>query len=116
MNVELSTWQRAGLIQALGAMRGNVATLRLALGALEAVEFTEEEREEIEYVEVQGQATWNEAGAKRTWEIELGEKEAQFTAGVVERFEQWPVAKAEEVFALIELLKAKQVADDKAKS
>jgi len=105
MKLQLSTWQRAGLVQVLGQVRGNVATLRLALAALESLEFTDEERSEIKYVEGQGQATWNEAGAERAWEIELGEKEAQFTAGVVEGFGDWPVAKAEEVFALIELLK-----------
>jgi len=102
MNVELSTWQRAGLIQALGAVRGNVATLRLAFGVLEAVGFTEEEAAEIGYREEGGRATWDEAGAERVWEVELGKKEARFAAGVVERWEQWPVGRAEEVFGLVE--------------
>jgi len=105
MRMELSTWQRAGLIQVLGAVRGNVATLRLALGALEAVEFTEEERLEIGYREEGGRAEWNEAGAERVWELEVGEREARFAAGVVEGWEQWPVGRAEEVFGLVDKLK-----------
>jgi len=104
MKLELSTWQRAGLVQVLGAVRGNVATLKLALGALEVVGFTEEEAAEIGYQEEDGRASWNEAGAERVWEVELGNKEAKFAAGVVERWEQWPVGRAGEVFGLVEEL------------
>ena len=104
MNVELSTWQRAGLIQALGAVRGNVATLRLAFGVLEAVGFTEEEAAEIGYREEGDRATWDEVGAERVWEMDLGKKDAKFAAVVVDRFEGWKAKDAEKVFGLVEEL------------
>jgi len=102
--LELSTWQRVGLIQALGMSEGNVATLRLAFRVLEAVEFTEEEQEEIEYREDDGQARWNEAGAKRLWEVGLGKKEAKFAASVVDKFGGWKTKDASKVFDLLEKL------------
>ena len=105
MRIQLTTWQRAGLIMAVSQARGNVGVLRLGLEALEALEWTEEEREEIGYREVGGRAEWNEAGADRVWEVDLGEKAARFVAGVVEGFGGWPVARAEEVFRLIEELR-----------
>lgn len=104
MRLQLSTWQRAGLIAALGQVRGNVATLRLALKALEAVEWTREEQEEIEYQEEAGRAEWNEAGAGRVWEVEVEERVARFAKGVVEGYNQWPMGKAAEVFDLVEQL------------
>ena len=104
MRLHLSTWQRAGLIVALGQVRGNVATLRLALEALEAVEWSREEQEEIEYQQENGRAKWNEAGAGRVWEVEVGGKVARFMRGVVEGYGQWPVGKVVEVFDLEEQL------------
>ena len=104
MMIQLSTWQRAGLIQALGAVRGNVATLRLGLETLEVVEFTNAERAEIEYVEADGQVSWSEAGAQRVWKIELGKRDARFAAGAVDRFEEWKAKDAPKVFDLLERL------------
>ena len=89
---------------ALGQLRGDVATLRLALRAIDALDFTEEERAEIGLHGDNGQMAWNDAGAARAWDISLDKREAAFVARVAQDYRQWPVAKVKEVLDLFEQL------------
>lgn len=109
MELTLTTWERISLVDVVGQVRGNLATLRKAGKALDVLELTDEEEEEIELVRTLGPEgsviQWNDKGDQRTWEVEIGDKEA---AAIVKRafvqHEGWRVGERERVEALAEKL------------
>jgi len=104
MELELTIWQRAILVQVVNGTRGDVRAFRMALRALEVLEFTEEEREEIGLVEEAGQMRWQAEAMGRTFTIALEKPELRFIRNAAEGFQGWPVAQAGEVLDLLEKL------------
>jgi len=101
VDMQLTIWQRAMLVQVVSGTRVDMRALRVALRALEALEFSEEEREEVGLVEEGGQMRWPADSVGRTFTIALEKPELRFVRNAVEGFAGWPVAQAGEVFELL---------------
>jgi len=99
--MKLSVFQRWALAQAVGAVTGTVAEVRLGMMALEALEFSDEERERIGLEEMAGGLRWERED--RT-EVELPEETTALVRAAAERWRGWPVAKAQEMEELLGLL------------
>lgn len=103
--ITLNVWQRAMVLVVVSQARGDLRTLRLALRVLEALEFSDEEREALGLVEEGGQFRWDPAAAEELEiELELGRREAAFVKQQVGGYQGWPVAQAGQVFELMKVL------------
>ena len=101
MEIQLTLWQRAMLVQVVSGTRGDVRALRMALRALEVLEFSEEEREEVGLVEEGGQMRWPVEATGRTFTIALEKPELRFVRNAADGFQGWPVAQAREALELL---------------
>jgi len=108
VEIELTIWQRAMLIQVISGMRGDVKLLRQALRALEALDFTEEEREAGEIVEEEGRMLWSTAASETVYTVTLEKPVVRFVRNAAEGFQGWPVGQAAEVLDLLEKLGVKE--------
>ena len=104
MEIELTVWQRVQLLGIVSGARGDLRTLRLALQALDALEFTEDERETTGLVEEAGQVRCSAEAAAATFKLTFEKPALQYLQGVVKTFQAWPVARAQEVFDLLSKL------------
>ena len=105
MKLQLTVWQRAMMLVIVGQARGDLRTLRLALRVLEALEFSEEEREVLGLVEAEGQFRWDPATAGgEEYAVELGKQEGAFLVQQVRAYQGWAVVQAGQVFELMQVL------------
>lgn len=102
--VEVSTWLRASLVAIIGRAQGNVRTIQQGLFALNALDFTPEEREVIGYQEQNGVIMWKNESNDRQWEIVLPEGCVPFLIQTIQGFDQWPTAKGRQVLDLLSAL------------
>ena len=106
---ELTTWERVSLVKALGELQGNLATLRCAGKALDALELSEDERAMVRFQTIttpQGGAFHQWLDQAHTFTVEIADPDA--AAMVVQyaaRYEGWCVADLERVEALLEKLR-----------
>ena len=88
--LDLTVFERIKLLEWLGQQQGDLAAIRRALPVLDALELSEQERREVEFVEHPGgRMTWKDAD--RTFTIEL--EDAQFDVLTPALRAQWPMAR-----------------------
>jgi hypothetical protein len=82
MKAELTTWERERLMRLLAGVRNaSLATVRKGMKAWDALELSDEEKEEVGYQQhPQGGARWQDT--EREFEVEIKDREA---AGLVVR-------------------------------
>jgi hypothetical protein len=101
--MELTTWQRTMLEQAVGSVQGNVATVRTASQILDVLEMTDEEKEAVGLTDhPDGYKVWTDT--EKTWDIELTDWQRKIARNAVEQFQGWQAANADQLFDLIEQL------------
>jgi len=103
IKLTVNVWQRLTLVQVLGEVRGNAATIRKVLGLLDIFELTEEEKAEVGYkINADGAVLWEH---NCTYDMEVtGKVEGDILCKSVKNYQAWPVKKSEEIFALFSQL------------
>ena len=69
MDPKLTTWERLTISQLIGRLQGDAALMHKAIKVFDAVELTEEEKEEIKLRQVGDSLVWDER--ERRWEVAL---------------------------------------------
>jgi hypothetical protein len=102
MKLNLTTWQRLMIIQALNAQSGHISILRTALKLLEILELSMEEQAEVGLVQQpDGGLFWRDT--ERRFEIAIDDRElAAFLKRAVAAYQGWPVGQAAEAIDLFE--------------
>jgi hypothetical protein len=100
MKLDITTWQRVMRIQVVGELRGNVAMIRQAMKALDALELSEEEKVQVGFSDLlDGGAKWN--GRDHRFEVEIrDEKAAELVRLAVQHHQEWPITTAKQVLDL----------------
>jgi len=112
MELELTVWQRVMMVTIVQTTRCNdVKMLRLALRALDALEFSEEEREVAGLVEEAGQMRWKLGAAETAYTLELEKPILRFVRNAAEAFQGWQGGQAAQALDLLGKLGVK-VEDD----
>ena len=102
MKLSLTTWQRVMLSTVVGNMRGDVRLMRKAMQAMDVLELTPEEIEEVNFrIMPNGQPAWNNTDLRFDIEIEDASIGALMKQGV-EGFDAWPFFNYREVLDLCE--------------
>ena len=101
--MELTTWQRTMLEQAVGSMRGTVAVIRVAVTLLGKLEMTDKEKESVGLVDDGPNRFWT--NADKQWKIALTQNERQVALNAIEMFPGWRVQDSDQVIELEEMLK-----------
>lgn len=101
MELRLTVYQRWGLVQAVGEVRGTLAQVRLGGRALDALEFGEEERAAIGMETADGMVRWAE---EREQVVELPDECVGLVRGAAEGWPGWMVERRREVEAVVEAL------------
>ena len=94
MKLHITAWQRFQSLQAVGALRGNVAILRQGAHLMDILEFTDKEKAEIGYVERPGGgASWR--AVDRLFDLEIKDKnQSDLLKRALEQVQDWPVGNA----------------------
>ena len=102
MKLSVTTWQRVMLVQIVGNMRGNLLRIRKANKALDVLELSDKEKEQVGYLDLpDGSSRWQDT--EHRWDLEIKDKEAAHLVKVeAKRFADWPASMAEQVFDLAE--------------
>jgi len=102
---ELTTWERVMLLNVLGEARGNLATLRRAGKAMDALELSDEDQAEVGFQTVatpQGEVRYQWLDQAHTFTVEIADPEA---VAIVKQsaasYEDWSVADLARVEALL---------------
>jgi hypothetical protein len=108
MRLSLTTWERVQLTKILGQMRGNLATLRKAGRAMDAVELSQKEKTEVGFNTIvnpkDGGVQFQWADAEREFDVEIADREAAaLLRRAFQQYEGWQVAER----MLVEVLAAK---------
>lgn len=101
MEIKLTTWERIQLIQLVGVSRGTVAQVKLGLKALEILELSEAEKEQVGWMDVSAtQAQWQDTEFE--WDLEFGDDTWTFIQALAKRYQDWSISSL--VFQLLEKL------------
>ena len=92
MKLSLNTWQRQMTVVAVGQITGRVSEIRKAMKALDVLELSQEEKEQVRFKDLPtGSFTWEDQD--HLWELEIKDKEAcNIVKRAVDQFQGWPVA------------------------
>lgn len=106
----LTTWERMSLLAILGELRGNLALLRRAGKAMDALELSEADREEIGFNRIttpRGEVVYQWLDQARAFEIEIGDQESvALVRQAAQQYEGWSVVDLDRVEALLAKLGA----------
>lgn len=104
----LTTWERVSLLTILGEQRGDLATLRKAGKAMDALELTPQEREMVAFQSVvtpQGDIQYQWLDTEHTFEVEIADPEAvAILRRAASSYQGWRAADLAAVEALMEKL------------
>ena len=98
MKIEVNTWQRQMLAMLCGGMRGDVATIRKAMGLLDILELTKEEKNAINLRVTPEGLTWDNADL--TYVLNIEEEGIELLRELYSSFNQWPAQQARLVLDL----------------
>ena len=87
MKINMSNWERVWLALIIGSGSGNIARIRLGNRALDILEFTEEEKEQVSLVQVGPQWQWRR---EHQWELEFPDDVWQLVIACTRGFQEWP--------------------------
>lgn len=104
MKLTLNTWERVTLTLLVGRVSGNVAVMRKAMKALDALELSDDEKGAVGFAALpSGSLRWEDG--EKTFDVEIPDKEA---AALVKRVfrenQEWQGIDAKRVVALAEKL------------
>jgi hypothetical protein len=107
MELELNTWERLRLTQILGEMRGvNLATLRKAGKALDALELSDDDRDLVGFqatVDANGELKYRWQNTKHEFSIKIADREAAaLLRRAVEQYQGWSVRERGQAMVLAE--------------
>ena len=106
MDLKLTTWDRLTIVQIIGRLQGDAALMHKAIKVFDAVELSEEEKQEINLRQVgdgQQALMWDDAARK--WDISILDREAaNLVMMSVGANRSWVASKAREVAGLHEVL------------
>jgi len=104
MKLQLTTWQRLSLYQAVGALEGSVSVVRTASKVLDALEMSDDEKAKVGYRELpDGRALWRDV--ERRFGLEIADREAAaLLKRTVKGYTHWPAGQARQVLDLAEQL------------
>ena len=105
MELQLTTWERMALLNVLGELRGNLATLRRAGKAMDALELSDEERALVHFQTVttpQGEVGYQWLDSDHSFAVEIADPEAAaLLKQAAAQYEGWLVSDREGVEALM---------------
>lgn len=91
MEIKLTTWERVQLIQLVGDARGNVAQVRLGLRALEILELSETEKQQVGWRDIsETHAQWQDTEFE--WNLEFGDDIWTFIQVLAKHRQDWPIS------------------------
>ena len=102
MKLVVNTWQRLMLSMLCGGMRGNVATIRKAMGLMDILDLTEEEKKAINFKTSPIGQTWE--NETLTYELDIEEEDIELLRNLYTSFDQWPANQASLVLDLGDVL------------
>jgi hypothetical protein len=107
---KLTTWERIALCNVLGEIRGNLATLRRANTAMNALELSPGENEEVGFNTIttpRGEVVYQWLDQERAFEIEIADPEAlALLRQAAQQYEGWGIADLDRAEALLGKLAA----------
>lgn len=90
MKVKLTTWERVQLAVMVGRARGNVAQVRQGMHALDILELSNEEKEEIGWSEpAEGIVQWQDR--EQIWELQIDDELWKFVVAQAKARRDWPI-------------------------
>ena len=98
MKIEVNTWQRQMLAMLCGGMRGDVATIRKAMGLLDILELTKEEKKAINLRVTPEGLTWDDA--EKVYVLDIEEEGIELLKQLYSSFDKWPAQQARLVLDL----------------
>jgi hypothetical protein len=108
MCVKLTTWERVTLLEILGDTRGDLATLRTAGRAMDALELTQAEKDAVAFQTVvtpQGAVQYQWLNTDHVFEVEIADPEAvALLRQAVTNYQGWRAADLKAVESLMETL------------
>lgn len=86
--LEATTWERLKLLAVVGSLQGNVATIRLAFKMMDKIVLSDEERKEVEWIELpEGNVQWKDS--QRLWKLEFDDGEWGLVVQAARNFQGW---------------------------
>ena len=103
MKLKLTTWERLTVAGLIGRLQGDARLMHKAIKVFDAVELSEEERQEVNVRQVGDNLVWDNPTHK--WDISIPDREAaNLVRMTVQNNKSWVAAKAREVSGLHEAL------------
>ena len=96
---QLTTWDRVVISQIIGAIEGDLKTIRIAGKLLDAVEMKPEESAEVHLRVTDGMTLWDEP--ERLWNVEITSKAAQLLSERLQAHRGWQSAQHRQVDAML---------------
>ena len=101
--VELNTWERTMLAQAIGYLRGDVALIRRAVKLLDVLDLKPDEAEAVNmHLDGEGALRWDKP--QHTWPLSLSAADLTMLRQAADAFPMWSAAQSAHLFALLDKL------------
>jgi len=105
MELQLTTWERMALLNVLGELQGNLATLRRAGKAMDVLELSEEERALVRFQTIsmpQGEVGYQWLDSDHSFAVEIADPgAAALLKQAAAQYQGWHVPDREGVEALM---------------